>query len=383
MNFTLLAGLWLGLLQMQGTSLPFRFEFANHDGKPVMIISNAEEKITCDEITLQGDSIFITLPLYNSEFRLKAEREKLSGNWINRSRKTPVVIPFTAMRGSFSRFPVTKREAYPQYPAGRWETWFDAGTPDSSLAIGIFKEKNGEVTGTFLTESGDHRYLEGIMDGDSLKLSVFDGTHAWLYLAQISGDEMEGMQYSGVSYKGKFVARRNSNIQLRDPSAITTASGTLDFTLPDTDSNLVSINDSRYRNKVRIIQLMGTWCPNCMDETRFLDSVYTTRKDEGLEIIGLAFERPEDFRSAAANIKRMKTRLQVDYPVLVAGVARKGEVEKILPAVKGFFSYPTTLFIDRSGNIVKVHTGFSGPATGDAWIQYKNEMRKTLDRLLR
>ncbi|MFN8155403.1 MAG: TlpA disulfide reductase family protein [Bacteroidia bacterium] len=383
MNFSLLMGFWLGLLQMQGTTLPFRFEFVNHDGKPVMIIHNAEEQIVCDEISIAGDSVFVRMPLYNSEFRLKATGEKLNGNWINNARKTPVVIPFTAMHGEYSRFPVTKREAYTQNPSGKWETWFDAGTPDSALAIGIFQEKNGVVTGTFLSESGDHRYLEGVLDGDSLKLSVFDGTHAWLYLARMDGDRMEGYQYSGLSYKGRFTALRNQEIKLRDPSSITKAEGTVSFSLPDPDSNLVSISDNRFRNKVKIIQIMGTWCPNCMDETRFLDSVYAARKDEGLEIIGLSFERPEDFRTAAANVTRMKNRLKVDYPVLIAGVARKGEVEKVLPAIKGFFSYPTTLYIDRKGNIVQVHTGFSGPATGDAWINYQNETRRLLDRLLR
>ncbi len=383
MNISLLLGFWLGLLQIQGTTLPFRFEMANHDGKPVMIICNAEERIECDEIRMEGDSLFITLPLYNSMFRLKVNGDRITGNWVNNARKTPVVIPFEAQRGIKMRFPLTKREAYTQNPAGRWETWFDAGTPDSSLGIGIFKTTNNIVTGTFLTESGDHRYLEGVIDGDSLKMSVFDGTHAWLYLARIQGDQLDGMQYSGLSYKGPFTARRNDNIQLRDPSAITRAKGMVNFSLPDTDSNLVSLSDNRYKNKVKIIQIMGTWCPNCMDETKFLDSVYAARKDEGLEVIGLSFERPEDFRSAAANIVRMKNRLKVDYPVLVAGVARKGEVEKVLPAVKGFFSYPTTLYIDRKGNVVNVHTGFSGPATGEAWIRYQNETRRLLDRLLR
>jgi hypothetical protein len=120
-----------------------------------------------------------------------------------------------------------------------------------------------------------------------------------------------------------------------------------------------------------------------MDETKFLDSVYAARKEEGLEIFGLAFERSENFTTAAANVRRMKTRLEVDYPVLIAGVARKGEVEKVLPAVKNFFSYPTTIFIDRKGNVVKVHAGFSGPATGEAWLKYQQDFRRTLDRLLR
>lgn len=383
MNFSLLIGLWLGILQLPGAELPFRFEISNHDGKPVMFIYNAEEKIICDEITMVGDSVFITLPLYDSEFRLKAGAGELTGNWINKGRKVPAVIPFKGIKNITQRFPLTKREAYPQKVEGKWETWFDAGTADSSLAIGVFREKEGKVMGTFLTESGDHRFLEGVIDGDSLKLSVFDGAHAWLYLARVNGNQIEGMQYSGLSYKGKFTAQRNDSIKLRDPGTITSAGGEINFRLPDPDSNLVSLTDADYRNKVKIIQIMGTWCPNCMDETVFLDSIYEARQEEGLEIIGLSFERPEDFRVAANNVRRMKNRLDVSYPVLVAGVARKGEVEKVLPGVKGFFSYPTTLFIDRKGLVVKVHTGFSGPATGEEWLRYKADIKRTLDRLLR
>ena len=383
MNLGLLIGLWLGALQMQGTELPFRFEIAKHDNKPVMIIYNANERIECDEITMKGDSLFVTLPLYNSEFRLKAGQNRLEGVWINKARNTPVSIPFHATRGILQRFPFTNENALPQKINGRWETWFDSGTADSSLGIGIFESNGGLVTGTFLTASGDHRFLEGILDGDSLKLSVFDGAHAWLYLAKIKGDQMEGIHYSGLSYQGKFTAKRNDAIQLRDPEAISSASGTINFSLPDPDSNFVSFNDPKHRQKVKIIQILGTWCPNCMDETKFLDSVYAARKEEGLEIFGLAFERSENFTTAAANVRRMKTRLEVDYPVLIAGVARKGEVEKVLPAVKNFFSYPTTIFIDRKGNVVKVHAGFSGPATGEAWLKYQQDFRRTLDRLLR
>jgi thiol-disulfide isomerase/thioredoxin len=149
------------------------------------------------------------------------------------------------------------------------------------------------------------------------------------------------------------------------------------------DSNLVSLADVQYRNRVCIIQIMGTWCPNCMDETVFLDSIYRARREEGLEIIGLAFERNSDFASATARIKKTVQHLHVSYPVLLGGVARKGEVEKVVPALKGFFSYPTTLILDRRKNIVKVHTGFSGPATGASWEEYRQEFNKTLDRLLR
>ena len=298
MPISLLLGFWLGILQLPDASLPFQFELKQHDGTSVMIIHNAEERIICDEVTMQGDSIFIKLPLYNSEFRLKIGNESLTGNWNNNGRKVPTSIPFTATKNIDYRFSASSTLPSSINLEGSWETWFDAGTPDSSLAIGRFKRNGNKVFGTFLTESGDHRYLEGIVDQDSLKLSVFDGTHAYLYLAKVQGEEMVGMYYAGNSYKAPFRAKKNNFIELRDPSTLTQATGEINFTLPDVDSNMISLTDVEYRHHVKIIQLFGTWCPNCMDESIFLDSIYITRKEEGLTIFGLAFERSPDFNIA-------------------------------------------------------------------------------------
>jgi peroxiredoxin len=383
MPISLLIGFWLGLLQLPDAALPFQFEIALHDGTPVMIIQNADERIVCDEVTMQGDSIFIKLPLYDSEFRLKVSSYKLTGNWFNYGRKVPTTIPFSATKGITDRFTASGNPTANLSLEGSWETWFASGTPDSSLAIGKFKRDGNKVHGTFLTESGDHRYLEGIIDQDSLKLSVFDGTHAYLYLAKVNGDEMQGMYYSGNAYKTTFRSKKNNSIALRDPSTLTQAKGEIDFTLPDADSNLISLTDTKYRNYIKIVQILGTWCPNCMDESKFLDSVYTLRKDEGLAIFGLAFERSPQFSEAVKGLKKMQKRLNIHYPILLAGTHKKGDVQKVLPAIENFFSYPTTLFIDRKGNIVKIHSGFSGPATGEEWEKYKVDFNRTLDRLLR
>lgn len=383
MPISLLIGFWLGLLQLPDAALPFQFEIAQHDGTPVMIIQNADERIVCDEVTMLGDSIFIKLPLYDSEFRLKIGNRTLTGNWFNYGRKVPTSIPFTANKDILYRFPSSTNATSTLSLDGSWETWFAAGTPDSSLAIGKFKRDGNKVFGTFLTESGDHRYLEGILDRDSLKLSVFDGTHAYLYLAKVNGDEMQGMYYAGNSYKAPFRSRKNNSISLRDPSTLTQAKGEIDFTLLDADSNLVSLTDPKYRNYIKIVQILGTWCPNCIDESKFLDSVYTHRKEEGLAIFGLAFERSPLFSEASKGVKKMQKRLNIHYPILIAGTNKKGEVQKVLPAIDNFFSYPTTLFIDRKGQIVKIHSGFSGPATGDEWEKYKVDFNRTLNRLLR
>ncbi|HRD38301.1 MAG TPA: TlpA disulfide reductase family protein, partial [Bacteroidia bacterium] len=119
-----------------------------------------------------------------------------------------------------------------------------------------------------------------------------------------------------------FVAKRNEQFKLKDPESITvlkTPGEKIYFTFPDTDGKKVSLSDEKYKNKVIIIQLMGSWCPNCMDETAYLSKVYQKYQNSGLEIIALAYERTDDFEKAKKNVLRLKKRFMVDYDVLITG----------------------------------------------------------------
>jgi thiol-disulfide isomerase/thioredoxin len=191
------------------------------------------------------------------------------------------------------------------------------------------------------------------------------------------------MYYSGIHYQAPFNAKRNENVKLRDPSSITTVDAKFDFQLPDLDSSIVTLNDKKFKQKVIILQIMGSWCPNCMDESILFNQIYKERKNEGLEIIGLGFEKSSEYDIARNNLLRIKRRLNIEYPILVAGVSGAQNVMKTFPNIKNFISFPTSIFIDRSGNVVKVHAGYSGPATGAEYEIYQKDLKRTLDRLLR
>jgi glutathione peroxidase-family protein len=120
-----------------------------------------------------------------------------------------------------------------------------------------------------------------------------------------------------------------------------------------------------------------------MDEAKYFNEIYNTYHDQGLEIIGLAFERSNEFSKAKVSAGRFVNNLGLKYPVLIAGVAGKDNVMKAIPQIKDFISFPTTLFIDDKGKVVKVHAGFSGPATGKEFEIYKSEFEKTIKKLIR
>lgn len=154
---------------------------------------------------------------------------------------------------------------------------------------------------------------------------------------------------------------------------------------PDANGNMVSLDDERFKNKVVLIQLFGTWCPNCLDESKYYTEFYNNHKNEDLEIVGLAFEYVKTEEEAFNNIKRLQERVGIDYPILLAqiGSTSKVKAQEKLPMLNHVLSYPTTIFIDKTGKVRKIHTGFNGPATGDEFVEFKKKFVEFLGELLK
>ena len=156
----------------------------------------------------------------------------------------------------------------------------------------------------------------------------------------------------------------------------------VEFTFPDLNGNKVSLSDPKFKDKVVIVSILGSWCPNCLDETAYLSPWYKANKDRGVEIIGLAFERKNDFDFAKRTLSRLKERFDIRYDILFAGQSGTESASKALPALNGISAFPTTIFIDKKGKVRKVHTGFSGPATGKFYEEFKTDFNKLIDSLL-
>ena len=115
---------------------------------------------------------------------------------------------------------------------------------------------------------------------------------------------------------------------------------------------------------------MGSWCPNCMDETKFLSNWYNKNRNKNIEVVALAYERFLDTTIVNTNIRRLKNRFDINYPVLFAGSSDKKEAALTLPMLNRVFAFPTTIFLNSEKKVVKIHTGFSGPATGEEYLKF-------------
>ena len=375
-------GMYRGVFQLhEGVELPINFEVK---GDKEIVFINASERITATEIRMDADSLFIRMPMFDSEFKLKVKGDSLTGRWINYSRKINNILAFKARYNLKYRFAEKNEEAVDF--GGKWEVDFSPGTADSSKAIGVFKKSGNIIEGTFLTNSGDYRYLEGSVQGGTLYLSCFDGIHAFLFKAEMQKDgSLKGMFWAGAHWQEKWVARRNDKYELPDANSLTFLKpgfDKIDFRFPDLDGKQVSLFDEKFRGKVVIVQIMGSWCPNCMDESGFLAGFYKKHQSKGLEIIGLAYERTPDFVKSRANLEKVKKRFDIGYTMLIAGTSDKGEAAKSLPMLNNVSCFPTTIIIDRKGKVRRIHTGYSGPATGKYYDEFVEDFTAFVDGLI-
>lgn len=368
----------------------FNFQPKKENGKTVLYVINDKERLRVTDVRQKKDSLFFDMPFFESSFFTKINKDgSLSGNWVKGTTREPQHFNFGATPGQPYRFLPKNGNARINI-SGKWAVQFKNTLNGREYkAVAIFKQQQNKLTGTFLTPSGDYRYLEGIVTGDSLKLSTFDGSHAYYFRGKIENENTirEADYFSGYAARLKWTAVKDENAPLPEqngPTVLKPGETGLNFAFKDLDDKLVSIKDNRFKNKVVIVQIMGSWCPNCMDETKFLSEFYTKNKQRGIEIIGLAYEYSTDISRSKATLKKFQQRFNVQYPILITGVTTTDEqmTEKTLPQLTPIRSYPTTIFIDKKGNVRKVHPVFYGPGTGEYYKEYLQEFNKTVDELV-
>ena len=362
----LFSGLWRSQLHLDtnSTTLPFFLQITREDsGTYVAAVMNGDEKIFHDEVEVRGDSIFIRSPFFNSEIRAGISQNELHGYWFDHSRSGEYKIPFSA------KFNLTNRFSFDAPLSstleGKWKTIFgpDSDYPDTAIADFNHLESR-ELHGTFLTTTGDYRFLEGGFDGKTLKLSTFDGSHAFLFIAENIDDTLHGTFYSGNHWKQNFISWRDEEYTLPDAYEALQFDGnsTFSLTLPTIEGEPFDLG-TELKDKPVIIQIMGTWCPNCLDESIFLTRNQERINSKGVELLTVVFERQE-LSELGKHLEKYRKNLEIEHPYLYGGRASKRHASEAFPQVSGIKSFPTTIFLSADHKIKAVHSGYSGPGTG-------------------
>ena len=377
------SGPWRGEIDHLGGKLPFNFIVAKN--KLDIRLQNGSEVATLGDSYFRGDSLIIPFDLYDSEMVGSLKNEKsLIGFWQKkRNGKTLYRIPFQAQAGSSERFLQTKQASV--QVSGKYSADFWSDESNHSSGVLLLNQKGNQVTGTVLKTSGDYRFLQGNISGDSLLLSYFDGSGLMQFRCKVNGNQIDGQFYSGLAGKRNFKAIKDDKASLPDLKKLTYLKPGFDrltFGLPNPAGKTISLQDERYKNKVVIIELMGSWCPNCLDESRFLAPFYKKMKDKGVEVIGLAFEYSPELSISGPKIENFKKRIGVDYEILFAGQPNDETIAQVLPMLHKINGYPTTFILDKSGKVREIHTGFSGPGTGVYYTDWIHEFEQTVQNLL-
>lgn len=382
------AGSWRGSLLSPGGPLTFGLEFIEEDGGLRAVILNGTERRPAGLVTKTAAGIEFSIPPYQS--RIVATNEiaasgtaSLVGAWErDRGKGMTEVLPFAAINDATPpAIPELSGDAAASM-SGRWAVNFEG---DDDVSVGLFEvEPSGRATGTFLTTLGDYRYLAGYSDGQSLHLACFDGAHAFLFRARkTDSGALDGEFWSRDSYHTTWTGTKSKDAQLPDDFALTEWVGGIPFAdvaFPDAEGVVRSLDDESFQSKARLLVVFGTWCPNCNDLTEYL--VRLDAQYEGLGIVGVAFEMGDDPEAHAKAVREYASFHKATYPILIGGGSDKAEASKAFPLVDRVRAYPTTVFMDDEGNVSAVHTGFSGPATGDAHETLKLRFESEIESLL-
>ncbi len=375
------AGRWRGyFLAHNGAEIPFLFEIGKN-GRAVFI--NAEERYDAGKVSVKGDSLYIAIDAFDNELAIRTGTGELGG-YFRRQDGTGSPQAIKAEKTNKPRFP--NAQAAPAGDiSGTYDIAFQAAEGRTDKAVGLFHQEGNRLTATFLKVTGDSRYLEGVVDGDRFYLSSFIGSGPGYYTGTFAPDGRITGEAVGLRGSQAFTGSANEEAALPDPYALTFLKDgytSLDFSFPDLNGKKVSLKDPKYRNKVVILTITGSWCPNCADEAAFLAPWYQANKKRGVEIIAIHYERQADQAYVSKVLGRFRQRFGIQYDQVFAGIADKQQVAASLPALNTFLSFPTTIFIDKKGKVARIHTGYSGPATGKYYTRFVEEFNEEVNNLL-
>ena len=362
--------------------LPFKFQLLKDSGKLVMKVENDTETLFYDQIYEYQDSLKILMPPYDAVIIVKVKESSLVGRYLKEESGIE-----TAFKAEISDSPKFSSDKKPNIDlSGKYKTVFRPEKPYPGL--GIFKQKGNQISGTFRKNTGDTRFLSGIVFGDSILLSTFDGAHPYLIKAKKIGDTIKGNLYYQSSSITKFWMINDENYELQNSKELTNLKegyDSINFSFKNSEGEIVSLSDKQFINKVTVVQIMGTWCPNCLDETQFFLSYLKENPSDQLAFVSLSFEAAKTEQKAMKRIKNMVNRFEIPYPVLLAqfGSTDTKLAQEKIPMLEKISSYPTTIIIDKKGKVNSIYTGFNGPATGKAFEDFKNDFHEEINSLLK
>ena len=375
-----LTGLWDATVTINGRVIPFRIELAMEKSGVAATFFNGEERFTSTDGKIKNGSLAVDWDQYLSRLQATFHDGILTGSYTQGGRRGGT-FPFEARPHSAAPPPD------PGAPSigGLWELeGIKSGKRESTWRF-IVQQSGGEISAAILRVDGDTGALTGAYRGGKFLLSHFDGARASLMEVALAKDGtldivMDGRTHLTAVRPAEARARNlpppddfNRHTGVRDPNE------PFRFSFPDLAGHLVSNTDPRFRGKVVLVEITGSWCPNCHDEAPFLVDLYQKYHEQGLEIVSLSFEEGDQLQNPT-RLRAFVRKYGIEFPVLVCGQPEEAK-DKLMQAVN-WDAWPTTFFLDRQGLVRLVHAGFPSSPSGELYRDATQEFKTQVERLL-
>lgn len=390
-------GVWRGKIKNNsGEEVAFTLEVKHDGSRLVGSLVNGDDRTVSTGGAFEGDTLKLRYDFYDAELNAAIDGDELSGVFTRQWKKQKLERKLNAKREVASddaAQAASNSTNSSGHISGEWVMRVGE-EPKVSYWRAAFKQhgqQGSRAQGTIIPVSGDWGEMTGSFENNQLTLNRFDGINCRVFKATLTPQgALEGFVDFGLfDPKRKVVAERltaenkASVTNLPDPKNYTRMSNPAEpfrFSFPDLDGRVVSSTDERFKNKVVIVAVTGSWCPNCHDEAPVLQEFYDRYRAQGLEVVALAFEYTGDAARDTEQVRIFAKRLGVTYPTLYAGGV--DDAEKKLSQLVNFGAYPTTIYIGRDGLVKRIHAGFEGKATGERFIRLKAEMEELIKDLL-
>ena len=379
-----IAGKWLGKFPLQdGKEIPFIFEIINNKNQASLFFINDTEKYPGGKVVRMGDTLFIALDQFDNEIVFGINKNQTLSGYFRKQNKIGIPSLVTASK-NLKKHGVIELAPIADI-TGKYAVEFTNDIGKKVKSVGLFKQKGNELSATFLRVSGDSRYSFGDINGNRFNLSVFIGAGPLLFTGTINNEGTIIGEQIGLKSKQTFIAIKDVNAVLpssKELTLINTPDKGFNFSFKNIQGKTITLNDPRYLNKPVIITIGGTWCPNCADEAMLLSKWYKNNKQRGIEIVTIQFEVENNFEYAQKTMRRFKQKFDIQYEMVFGGISENAKVVEAITGLEKFYGFPTTIFLDKNRNITKIHTGFSGPATGKYYDQFIKEFNEEVNKLL-
>lgn len=361
--------------------IPFVIDFKYKGTKLTGVLRNGKENIRLPEIDIKKDRIKIPLQHYENGLEFTIEnKETLRGEFVRYNKNPEVRIPVSGKRGGKRRYSGTWQDPAADF-SGEWAVTLEEEDGKKSQGVVIFEQKGSKLNGTIMSATGDFRYFEGFVNGELFEAASFDGVYNYVFKGRIQ-DKTKMEANAMANWKTQISGMKDPKASLPDPYKQTQIEK-LDFNFQDIDGRKIGLADPKFKGKPVVVNFFGTWCPNCIDETKYLVPWYRENQKRGVEIIALAFERSLGDAEARMQLTKVVKKMKIPYTMLLAGTTAQAKPMDVIPGLKNFLSFPTTIFLNKKHEVVKVHAGFTGPSTGKYFEQWKKDFNHNVDELLK